>query len=282
MAEELEKKENAEPKRRGRPRKNKEEVKETGKTTEKKVNKTKKEESKEEKKEITTEPKRRGRPKKNSKEAEEKKEALKNNSAKKDTKKKVEKKTENKNEKENLKEKQEENKLTVKKEAKDIIINDEKLEKIEEEIKKQKNISDEKRKKINKRIFKNVIVAIVIIMYFIFVNLGFANLELEKYLVDLKAFSIVIIGITIVLFEKAYKKDSGEITIFGIETLALAIITLLTSYFCVRYKMKYPYIINCIAVLFGLYYIVKSTIIYIKMRRKALYVSGDIHKIVKK
>jgi len=282
MAEELEKKENAEPKRRGRPRKNKEEVKETGKTTEKKVNKTKKEESKEEKKEITTEPKRRGRPKKNSKEAEEKKEALKNNSAKKDTKKKEEKKTENKNEKENLKEKQEENKLTVKKEAKDIIINDEKLEKIEEEIKKQKNISDEKRKKINKRIFKNVIVAIVIIMYFIFVNLGFANLELEKYLVDLKAFSIVIIGITIVLFEKAYKKDSGEITIFGIETLALAIITLLTSYFCVRYKMKYPYIINCIAVLFGLYYIVKSTIIYIKMRRKALYVSGDIHKIVKK
>ena len=181
-----------------------------------------------------------------------------------------------------MKEKQEENKLTVKKEAKDIIINDEKLEKIEEEIKKQKNISDEKRKKINKRIFKNVIVAIVIIMYFIFVNLGFANLELEKYLVDLKAFSIVIIGITIVLFEKAYKKDSGEITIFGIETLALAIITLLTSYFCVRYKMKYPYIINCIAVLFGLYYIVKSTIIYIKMRRKALYVSGDIHKIVKK
>ena len=43
MAEELEKKENAEPKRRGRPRKNKEEVKETSKTTEKKVNKTKKE-----------------------------------------------------------------------------------------------------------------------------------------------------------------------------------------------------------------------------------------------
>lgn len=213
-------------------------------------------------KKETTQIKRRGRPRKNIEEVKEK-EVSKIN--KKENKKKVE-----------------ENKLIVKKNSEELSINNEKLEKIEEEIRKQKTISEEKSKKINKKIFINVIIAITIILYFIFINLGYSNIELEKYLVDLKVFSIITISITIILFEKAYKKDSAEITIFGIETLVLSIITLLTNYYCIKYTSKYPYIINSVAILFGLYYIVKSTVIYIKMKRKALYTSGDIHKIVKK
>ena len=113
-------------------------------------------------------------------------------------------------------EKKEENRLTIKKEPKEVVINQEELKEIEQEIKKQTNISEDRKKKITKKLFENIVLAITIIIYFIFINLGYYNINETKYLVDLKVFSIITIGITIVLFEKAYKKDSGYITIYGI------------------------------------------------------------------
>ena len=167
----------------------------------------------------------------------------------------------------------------VDKDIKDIINNEKKLEKIEEEIKKQTTISDEKKKKINKRVFKNIMIAIGIVIYFIFINLGFYNLEPSKFLKDLQVFSIVTIGITIVIFEKAYKKDSGELTMYGIEFLILSICTLLTIYIGINYNNKFPYIINTISMLFSIYYVGKTIIIYRKMRKKALKRASDIEKI---
>lgn len=155
----------------------------------------------------------------------------------------------------------------------------EKLEKIEKEIKKQTTIPDEKKIKMNKRVFKNIMIAIVIVLYFTFINLGYYNIEPLKFLVDLQVFSILTIGITIILFEIAYKKDSGEITIYGIESLMLSICTLLTIYIGTYYKSKFSYIINTISMLFAIYYVGKSIVIYTKMKRKALKRASDIEKI---
>lgn len=160
-------------------------------------------------------------------------------------------------------------------------INKNQLEKIEEEIKKQTTISEEKKNKINKMIFKNLIIAVIIVLYFVFINLGFYNLDPSKYLKDLQVFSMLSITITIIIFEKAYKKDSLDITIYGIEALAFSICTLMTIYIGINYHNKYTYIINIIAMLFAIYYIIKSIIIYIKMKKKALKKVSDIHKIVK-
>lgn len=174
--------------------------------------------------------------------------------------------------------KKEENKkaLIVKNET---AIDEVKLEEIEEEIKKQTTISEEKKKKINKKIFQNIIVAIVIVLYFIFLNLGYYNLEGAVYLKDLQVFSIITIGITIIIFEKAYKKDSTELAIYGIESLILSICTLMTIYIGVNYKEKFTYILNSISMLFAIYYVGKSIIIYIKLRKKALKRVSDINKI---
>ena len=60
--------------------------------------------------------------------------------------------------------------LIVKENSKEL--DEVKLEKIEEEIKKQTTIPDEKKMKINKRIFQNIIIAVIIVLYFIFINLG--------------------------------------------------------------------------------------------------------------
>lgn len=166
--------------------------------------------------------------------------------------------------------------LIVKKE---IEMDEVKLERIEEEIKKQTTIPEERKKKINKRIFQNIIIAIVIVFYFIFINLGYYNLKGTKFLKDLQVFSIITIGITILILEKAYQKDSLELTIYGIESLILSICTLLTIYIRVNYYNKFSYIINMMAILFAIYYVGKSIVIYLKMRKKALKRVSDIDKI---
>lgn len=178
-----------------------------------------------------------------------------------------------------LKEEKKEKELLVKK---DISIDDEKLEKIQKEINKQTKLSKDEKKKINKKIFQNIVMAIGIVVYFIFINLGFNNIEESIYLTDLKVFGAVAIGITIILFEKAYKKDSGELTIYGIEMLIIAICTLLTNYIYKFHYSKYMYIITSIAMLFAVYYVGKSIVIYVKMKNKALKKASDIHKIVRK
>lgn len=160
-------------------------------------------------------------------------------------------------------------------------INKSQLEKIGEEIKKQTTISEEKKNKINKRIFNNVIIAVIIVLYFLFINLGFYNLEPSKYLKDLQVFSMLSISITIIIFEKAYKEDSLELTIYGIEALVFSITTLMAIYIGINYNNKYTYIINVISILFAIYYVIKSIIIYIKMKKKALKKVSDIHKIIK-
>ena len=214
----------------------------------------------------------------------EKKEDTKSKTKKENTKKQI-KSTASKskqNEKETIKEetkKKNESKkeLIVKENPKEL--DEIKLERIEEEIKKQTTIPDEKRLKINKKIFQNIMLAIGIVLYFIFINLGFINLEQSKFIKDLQVFSIITIGITIIIFETAYKKDSGELAIYGIEFLILSICTLLTIFIGINYNNKFSYIINIIAILFAIYYVGKSIIIYIKLRKKALKRVSDINKI---
>lgn len=180
-------------------------------------------------------------------------------------------------------EKVEENKdLIIKKDPKQIIIDEQKLDKIEEEIKKQKSIPKEKRNKMNKKIFNNIIIGVGIVLYFIFINLDFFTLEPSTYLTDLKVFSVIILGIAITIFEKAYKKDSGELAIYGIEMLVLSICSLMTNYFYLIYNNKYPYIINMISLIFAVYYVAKSIVIYVKMKKSVFYKTSDIHKIIKK
>lgn len=196
---------------------------------------------------------------------------------------KAEKEKSKKKEKESPKKEKEEIRKANNKEAlvvqKEIEIDEKKLEKIGEEIKKQTTIPEEKKKKINKKIFTNIMMAIVVVLYFIFLNIGFHNLKPSVFLKDLQVYSMVTIGITIIIFERAYKKDSGELTIYGIETLVLAICTLMTIYIGGSYKEKFTYIINSISMLFAVYYVGKSIVIYHKMTKKALKRASDIHKI---
>ena len=158
---------------------------------------------------------------------------------------------------------------------------EQKLKEVSEEIKKQTTISDERKNKINKSIFHNIAIANVIMLYFIFIVLGYQTITPDKFVIDLQVFSVITMGISIIVFEKAYKKDSTEYAIHGIESLFLSIVTLISIYVFSKYREKFADIMIIVCYLFAIYYVAKSIIIYLKMKTKALERTSDIRKIVK-
>lgn len=143
------------------------------------------------------------------------------------------------------------------------------------------NIKEEKNK-LYKKLFKNIMIAIIISIYFIFLNLGNINIDANIFLTDIKVFSIIILGISIIIFEKAYKNDSGELTINAIEILLLACHTLSLIYVTNIFKFDFKYYVLTSSYIFSIYYTFKDIIIYTRENRKYLKQLSDISDIVKK
>lgn len=59
---------------------------------------------------------------------------------------------------------------------------------------------------MNVEVFKNIAIAIVMVVFLNFIILGFINIENSVFLVDLKVFAVSILAIAIGVFEYAYKK----------------------------------------------------------------------------
>ena len=163
--------------------------------------------------------------------------------------------------------------------------NDEKAKKVAEAIteekKKNKKMSKEYEAKANKNIFKNVIIAIVILMFCILKILGYMNIREETFIVDLKVFSISILIFAIILFEKSYKDINLSLFIHGIEALCISIITLCEVYIYQLFTDKFVMVIAIEAILISVYYIIKCIRIYRKTKKEYLKSLSDISEIVK-
>jgi len=155
----------------------------------------------------------------------------------------------------------------------------EELKKIEEEISKQKKLPKEISEKLNKKIFENLIMVISIVIYLIFIILGYMNINTNAFITDLQVFSIALIITTIIVFEKAYKKDSGKLTIHGIEILILSIITMILPKIYYQYENIFVDVVGIVAILYVLYFTIKCIMIYVKTRKKIR--KSDVKKIAK-
>lgn len=153
-------------------------------------------------------------------------------------------------------------------------------EKIAEKIENIKKMPKEEKQKSYKDIMINLIIACSIIIYFTFLYLGYINIDSQSFIIDLKVFSIFLVGISIVLFEVAYNKDSGKIAVFGIEVLINAIITLMLVYVYMIYKEIYSTVIVIVSVSFTIYYIIKSLIIYFKRKKDYKKTISDVKDII--
>ncbi|MGN1269770.1 MAG: hypothetical protein ACI4UU_02740 [Clostridia bacterium] len=156
----------------------------------------------------------------------------------------------------------------------------EKVQTVIEKEAKSKQIPKEELNKINKRVFQNVFLAIIVMIYLNFIILGFINIENDVFLVDLKVFGMSILALAIGIFEYAYKKDSGIHAIYGIEVLVLALITIGFIYLNIMHKNKFIPIVMLIAYVFAIYYIAKSIIIYKKLKKE--YFMNNIKEIIKR
>ena len=152
---------------------------------------------------------------------------------------------------------------------------------VKEEKKAKKTIPEEEQKKMNGEVFKNIAIAIGVVVFLNFIILGFINIEPEVFIVDLKVFALSILAVAIGIFEYAYKKDSGKIALYGIETLVLSLCMLGFIYLDIMQNSKFVIITILTTYIIAIYYTVKSLIIYKRMKKQ--YLINSIKKeIVKK
>ena len=138
----------------------------------------------------------------------------------------------------------------------------------------------ENNKIIRNKIFENIIIAIAMTIYFIIINFSYLRMEENILLQGIKIASIIILSLSIAIFEIAYKKDSGRLAINGIEVLVLAIQTLTIWAVINRFKIEFETYILSSTYAFAIYYVLKSIIIYTIEKKKYLDSLSDIHEIV--
>lgn len=152
----------------------------------------------------------------------------------------------------------------------DLEINHEKLEKIKNEIKNSKKESKDKVKKsaLRKKLVRNLAIAILITIYFLFIDLGINSIPITVYMLDLKTFAVFIAIISIVIFERAYKKDENYIAIHGMEMVVVGIETLLLLQLYSAGNEYFNYILLGITLGMIVYYLLKCLVIYIRYKAK--------------
>ena len=138
----------------------------------------------------------------------------------------------------------------------------------------------EKVKKVNEKVFENIIIAVAIMLYFIIINFSYYRVEQNILQTVLKIVSMVILLSSIIIFEIAYKKDSGKIAIYGIEILVLASHALSIMQVVEITKVKFTTYILISGYIFVIYYILKAAILYTIDKRKYLESLSDIKDIV--
>ncbi len=137
-----------------------------------------------------------------------------------------------------------------------------------------------KNNKISFNVYKNILIAVLIMIYFIVINSMYYKFEVAKLLTILKVLSMAILFIGIIVLEIAYRKDNGKLGINAIEILVLAYHTLSTAHIVELKKFEFANYILVSSYMFSIYFLFKSLFIYTKERRDYLNSLSDIKEIV--
>ena len=161
-------------------------------------------------------------------------------------------------------------------------IKEENIKKLDEQIKANKIISKDYKKKMNKRTIFNFLTIFAIVLYVFCLNISSIYTDTNIFLLMLKCFSILLAIISIIYFEIAYRKDNERLFLYGIEILVLGIATLFSNYIYYIYFNSFNKIITCFTLVFIIYYLVKIFIARRNMRKKYYNEQNDIKEIIKK
>lgn len=137
-----------------------------------------------------------------------------------------------------------------------------------------------KNNKVSFNVYKNILIAVFIMIYFIIINTVYYKVDTNKLLDILKILSMIILFMGIVVLEIAYRKENGRLGIHAIEIIVLAGYTLSISHIVELKKFRFANYILVSSYLFSIYYLLKSIIIYTKEKRDYLNSLSDIKEIV--
>ena len=79
-----------------------------------------------------------------------------------------------------------------------------------------------KNNKVSFSVYQNILIAVIIMIYFIIINSMYYKLENSVLLSILKVLSIIILFFGIIVLEIAYRKEKGKLGINSIEIIIIA------------------------------------------------------------
>lgn len=133
-----------------------------------------------------------------------------------------------------------------------------------------------------KQIFSNVVRAIVIVFYFLILNVLYENIDNTYFGIGAKILTMVFLAISVIIFEIAYKRDNDDMALLGIEVLLLSIYTMTTDYIVKKYGFEFKKYTYAASYVYAIYFVFKSMFIYTKGRKKIVDSFSDVREIVKK
>ena len=137
-----------------------------------------------------------------------------------------------------------------------------------------------KNNKVSFNVYKNILIAVFIMIYFIIINSLYYKLDISNLINVLKVLSMAILFMGIIVLEIAYRKENGGLGINAAELIAVACHTLSTVHIVELKKFEFANYILVSSYIFSLYFLFKSVIIYTKEKRDYLNSLSDIKEIV--
>lgn len=137
------------------------------------------------------------------------------------------------------------------------------------------------KKPIVKDVITNITYLLLVTLYFVCFNTQLLSIDSTLLIRYINISSMVFLGISIIMFEVGFRNDKSKIFFNGIEFFTLAIFTLLIKHMpkVLGNTMKDYTQIGIYA--FVTYYILKSAIMYTKMKHDQVQAMSDIKDIVK-
>jgi len=156
----------------------------------------------------------------------------------------------------------------------------EKASLMQEEIKEKRKLSEEVKEKIDKDLFNNFLICIGMMADICIISFLYFAINIDMFALFLKIYTIIMIIITVITFEIAYRRDSLKICITGIEFFVYSVIILCLNYIYIYASDRYKEIAIILPVFFAIYYLIKGILIYRKMQKDYINNLSDVKEIL--
>lgn len=136
-----------------------------------------------------------------------------------------------------------------------------------------------KRSPIYTMIFKNLLLAIFIIIYLYILIVGYEAIGFKNYFSAIKIIDLVLAGIGLILLEVGYNTQNGKTFIHGFEIIGVGAMTLVLVNLFIRHNTRISLYEVISVVVVTLYFLIKSLVIGIKETRKRNKIKQEIKNI---